>query len=112
MVGTYERCGRAGIVVPDNERLLMEVYIPAEDTREAKEGQKVVAAITGYCKGKSPRGRITEILGNAGDAGVDVLSIARSSGLPMEFPERVIRQAERTPEQVQGRRFSGKAGSS
>ena len=86
----------------------MEVYIPAEDTREAKEGQKVVAAITGYCKGKSPRGRITEILGNAGDAGVDVLSIARSSGLPMEFPERVIRQAERTPEQVQEGDFQGR----
>ena len=67
-----------------------------------------MAAITGYCKGKSPRGRITEILGNAGDAGVDVLSIARSSGLPMEFPERVIRQAERTPEQVQEGDFQGR----
>lgn len=108
VVGTYERCGRAGIVVPDNERLLMELYIPAEDTREAKEGQKVVAAITGYRKGKDPRGRVTEILGNAGDAGVDVLSIARSSGLPMEFPERVVRQAERVPEQVQEGDFQGR----
>ena len=39
-----------------------------------------------------------EILGHLGEKGVDVMSVARSYDLPMEFPEKVLNQAERIRE--------------
>lgn len=108
VVGTYERRGQGGTVLPDNDRLLMEVRIPAPDTLGAGDGQKVVAVITSYQGSRDPRGRITEILGNVGEAGVDVLSIARGQGLPMDFPEKVKNQAQRVPEQIQPGDFDGR----
>lgn len=41
------------------------------------------------------RRKVKEILGHQGEKGVDVMSVARSYDLPMEFPEKVLNQAER-----------------
>ncbi|MBR6486552.1 MAG: ribonuclease R, partial [Lachnospiraceae bacterium] len=48
----------------------------------------------------SPEGRIVEILGHVNDPGVDVLSIVKGCGLPDEFPEKVLKQAARVPDEV------------
>ena len=41
------------------------------------------------------REKSSEILGHEGEKGVDVLSVAKSYELPMEFPEKVMNQAEK-----------------
>ena len=75
----------------------------------AKDGQKVVVKLTGYGDGhKSPEGRVQEILGYMDEKGVDILSVAKSYDIPMEFPERVMNQAERTPDHVLESDFAGR----
>ena len=60
------------------------------------DGHKVVVEITEYPhKRKSPEGRIVEILGHASDPGVDILSIVEGYEIPIQFPEKVLHQAER-----------------
>ena len=109
LVGTYERSSQFGFVIPDNPRIFTDIFVPKGQDAGAKTGQKVVILLTAYGDGrKSTEGKVTEILGNAGDAGVDVLSVARGMSLPMEFPEKVLRQAERCPEALIPNDFNGR----
>lgn len=67
----------------------------------AVDGHKVVAELTSYGgEGRKPEGKIVEILGHVYDPGVDILSIVKNYDLPVEFPEKVMNQAQRTPDEV------------
>ena len=101
VIGTFERSKNFGFVIPDNQRINRDIFIPLERTRGAVTGQKVTAEITDYGRGRrNPEGRITQILGEASDPETEVLSIILAYGLPMEFPERVENQAERAAKPV------------
>ncbi len=81
-----------------------DIFIPQEHGMNAQDGDKVVVQITSYgSRNKSPEGRIKEVLGKSTDPGIDVLSVARSYGLPMEFPARVLQQAGRIFTDITGR---------
>ena len=96
VVGTFEKSDSFGFLVPDNRKIAKDIFIPLEHTKGAVTGDKIVAQIRSYgSKNRNPEGRIVEILGHTGEKGVDVLSVARSYDLPMEFPEKVTKQAER-----------------
>ena len=109
VVGTYQASQNFGFVVPDNARILQDIFIPREHTKGAVDGDKVVAKLISYGKErKSPEGRITEILGAKGEVGIDVLSIARGYELPMEFPVKAAHQADRVPDHVLESDFQGR----
>ena len=96
-------------MIPDNHKVGKDFLIPREHTLGAKDGDKVVVKITTYGgKNKNPEGRIQEILGGADQPGIDVLSIARGYDLPMDFPEKVIHQADRVPDHVLESDFQGR----
>lgn len=96
VVGTYQESRNFGFVVPDNKKFTKDIFIPAEHSKGAVNGHKVVAEITDYgSESRKPEGRIREIIGHLNDPGTDVLSVVYSHGLPMEFPEKVLNQAER-----------------
>ena len=64
VIGTFERSKNFGFVVPDNQRINHDIFIPLEKIGPAVSGQKVVAEITDYGKGrKNPEGKITQVLG-------------------------------------------------
>ena len=80
---------------PDDERI-DEVFISRKDLGGAHNNQKVVVEITKRGKdGKSPEGRITEVLGTAGVAGVELRSLIRQYDLPEAFPADVEAEAAR-----------------
>ncbi len=103
VVGLYQVCGNKnyGFVIPDNQRILQDIFVPAERAKGAVDGHKVVAEIMSYGGGREkPEGRIVEILGHVNDPGVDILSVIKEYDLPAEFPDRVMSQAERAPKLV------------
>lgn len=109
VVGTYQQCDGFGFVVTDNQRFLKDVFIPAGKSLEAEDGDKVLAEIKDHGnKRRSPEGKIIEILGKLGECGVDVLCVAKSYELPMEFPEKVAKQAERIKETLNEGDFYGR----
>lgn len=109
IVGTYEKSRHYGFVVPDQSRIQQDIFIPQEKSDDARDGDKVVVKITSYgSKNKSPEGIVTEVLGQASDPGVDVMSVARDMGLPMEFPQKAAGQAARTAKRVQEQDFQGR----
>ncbi|MBS6397109.1 MAG: ribonuclease R [Clostridiales bacterium] len=101
LVGIYQESKNFGFVIPDNERYTRDVFIPKEHSRGAMNGHKVVVLLTNYgTEQKSPEGKVIEILGHVSDPGTDVLSIVKGYELPVEFPEKVMNQAERTPDHI------------
>ena len=80
-----------GFVIPDNTKISSDIFVPAERSKGAVSGHKVVCEITDYGKdNRKPEGKITEILGHVNDPGVDIMSIVRGYELPVEFSEKEI----------------------
>jgi ribonuclease R len=109
VVGTYERGRYFGFVVPDDRRIRGDVFIPADETNGAKPGDKVVAEIVRWPDTRrNAEGRIIEVIGEYGQAGIDILSVIKAYGLKESFPEAVIRQAEAIPEKIGGEMMKGR----
>ena len=101
IVGTYQLNRDFGFVLCDNPKVSRDIFIPMKEARGVKNGDKVVAEITDYgSKNKNPEGRIKENLGSCRAPGTDILAIVKSFNIPSEFPEKVIRQADRVPDHV------------
>lgn len=109
VVGTFQRSKNYGFVVPDNQKINADIFIPLEKIKGAMDGHKVVAKINKYGKGgKNPEGEIIEILGHITDPGVDILSIVKAFDIPTEFPEKVMNQAEKIPLEISDADMAGR----
>lgn len=112
LIGTYQCRPSAhyGFLLPDNKRITKDIFIAQENAGGAMDGHKVLVELLSYGgHGKSPEGRVKEIIGHINDPGTDIMSVVYEYGLPFEFSDRVMKQAERTPACVseadmQGRR--------
>ena len=101
IVGTYVESKHFGFVIPDDKKFASDIFIPKAASKGAVEGHKVVVHLTTYPEGrKSAEGEIVEILGHKNDPGVDILSVIHKHGLPLEFPQEVLKQAEETPDTI------------
>lgn len=101
LVGTYVESKHFGFVVPDDKRFGSDIFIPKTANGGAVEGHKVIVHITAYPEGtKNAEGEVIKILGHKNDPGVDILSIIHQYGLPQAFPEEVLEQANRVPEEI------------
>lgn len=109
IVGTYLKSKSFGFVIPDLEKISTDIYIPAEGSKGAVTGHKVVVELTDYGDDQhKPEGRITEILGHVNDPGVDILSIVKGYDLPIEFEEKLMNQAERVGKPVSEADMAGR----
>ena len=99
VVGTliFER--RAAKVFPDDLRR-PALYIPRDCLYGATDGQKVVCEITSYPKGRAPGGKVLDILGEEGDLYSEEISIIRAYGLKEEFPDDVIKEAQKAQKSI------------
>ena len=111
IVGLYQvaKGKHYGFVIPDNQRFLQDIFVPEERAKGAVDGHKVVVELTSYGSDNAkPEGKIVELLGHVNDPGVDIMSIVKSYDLPVEFPEKVMNQAERVPEEVSDADMAGR----
>ena len=110
LVGTYEKGKGYGFVIPDNQRISKDIFIPQGCSQGAVSGHKVMVKIRdfGEKKGKKPEGVITEILGHIHDPGVDILSIVRAYNLPEDFPGAVKNQLKQVPDEVKKESWAGR----
>ncbi len=101
IVGTYESSKNFGFVVSDDKRINYDIYIPKSETNGAKDGYKVVAAITRWPESRrNPEGKVIEVLGHKDDIGTDIVSIIRKYKLPEAFPRKVLSEADSIPDKV------------
>lgn len=108
-VGTYMDSKHFGFVRTDDSRIANDIFIPKGSANGAVEGHKVVVKITKYPEGKrSAEGEVVQILGHKNDPGVDILSIIYKNGLPQEFPEDVLEEANAAPDEIDPSEIEGR----
>lgn len=101
LVGYYQKNKSFGFVVPDNQKISADIFIPQGKDMGAVTGHKVVVRITDYGgERRNPEGVVTEIIGHVNDPGTDILSIVKAYGLPEEYPDAVMQQVSRVPDEV------------
>lgn len=101
VVGVFRRTMDFAFVTPDDKRIGGDIYILRRNFGGASNNQKVVVEITEWpTEQRSAEGRVVEVLGFVGDPGLEILSIIRQHGLPLDFPENVKNAAYRVPGEI------------
>ena len=109
VVGTYSEAKHFGFVIPDDKRIMQDIFIPKGQSLGAVDGHKVLVQITKYADGTdNPEGHISAILGHKNDPGVDILSIIYQHGIEIEFPDNVLKEAEDVPEEIEPSEIEGR----
>ena len=97
-VGKVQIGKKSTFVIPDNNKIYTDFYI--KGGLVAEDGQKVIVELVKWEDEKSPQGKITKILGNAGDNNAEMNSIMYEYNLPVDFPQDVINESELVPEVI------------
>jgi len=102
IIGTLQKSKNFFFVVGDDPRFVHNLYVPKpKDELKARPGDKVVARLEEWkSRHVNPEGVVIEVLGRAGDPGVDMLSIIRKYRLPEKFPDDVLAESEKTSSTV------------
>ena len=109
LVGYYQKNRHFGFVIPDNQKIATDIFIPEGEDMGAVTGHKVVVRLTSFGgTRKKPEGRVTEIIGHVNDPGTDILSIVKAYGLPEEYPPEVMEQVSRIPDEVMAEEMQGR----
>lgn len=109
VVGVFHQTGDFAFVAPDDKRIGQDIYVMRRDFNKAKDGQKVVVEITQWPKeNRKAEGKVTEVLGNLGDVGLEILSIIKQNDLPLEFPEEVIAASKKVPKAIKESEIAGR----
>ncbi len=90
-------------VVPENKRIAQDILVPPERKGRIKPqaGQVVMVDIIEQpSKVAQPIGRITEVLGNYADPGMEIEIALRKHDLPFEFSKEALAENKVVPDKV------------
>ncbi len=89
------------IVVPEDKRYGQDVLVPKTATGTAKAGQVVVVELTeAPALYGQPVGRVTEVLGEVDDPGMEIEIAVRKYSVPHEFSQACVALARSLPDTV------------
>ena len=108
--GIVKLSERFAFFIPDDRKMMHDIFIPMSELNGAKNGIKAVAEITDWpVDAKNPIGRIKHILGMQGENDTEMNAILAEYGFPLAFPAEVEHESEEisdtiTPEEIAKRR--------
>jgi ribonuclease R len=101
LVGRFLHEHGLSIVAPEDQRIKHDILIPPGDTNGAQHGQVVsVQIIEQPTRHTQPLGKVTEVLGEIDDPGMEIEIAVRKFDVPVEFSEAARKQAARLPDVV------------
>jgi ribonuclease R len=96
-------------VVAENRRISQDILVAPGEQGAAIAGQVVILELMQQpSKHAQPIGRIVEVLGNYGDAGMEIEIALRKHDLPNEFPFDAKHQAEQFAPEVLPENYAGR----
>ena len=100
-VGRLEMSTTYAFVIADNKRMHYDIFVKNNHTNGASHNDKVVVEITEWPGwDKNPEGKVTRILGKAGENDAEIHSIMAEFGLPWDFPEKIEAAAQKISEAI------------
>ncbi len=95
IIGRFEYSRNFGFVIPDDIKIINDVFISKKNMCNAKDGDKVIVKIINWATdNKKTEGEIVEILGKADDPKMDYVSVVNMFDLESEFSDDVIKEAQ------------------
>ncbi|MFZ4863128.1 ribonuclease R [Sphingobacterium sp. Mn56C] len=99
--GTIDISTSYAFFVPDDRKMLHDIFIPLDHLNGAKNGQKALVSITEWPKGaKNPIGTVKAVLGDKGDNNTEMNAILADFGFPLSFPKEVEDAANAIPDTI------------
>lgn len=88
------------IVAPEDKRIGHDILI-SQNAKKAKVGQVVVVDLTDFpSRHSQPLGRVTEVLGDIDDPGMEIEIAVRKYGVPHEFSPAAMTASAALPDKV------------
>jgi ribonuclease R len=101
VVGRFETRDGRKVVLPYDPKIDAVIRVADGKTQKAREGEIVEVRLTAFPDTRRvAHGEVDERLGFLGEPGVDIEIVLRSHNLPPRFPEPVVAESERFPEEV------------
>ena len=92
---------KVAFVIPDNQKMPVDFFIPLGEMLRAKDGDKVIVKMTEWPeRAKNPIAHVITVLGRPGEMETEMHSILAEFDFPSYFPENVERDAEMIPEEI------------
>ncbi len=94
-VGVLEVSLKYAFLIPDNKRMQVDIFIPLNKLKGARDGEKVIAHLLDWPEdADNPFGEVTQVLGKVGENETEIHAILAEYGLPSEFPKEVLNEAK------------------
>jgi ribonuclease R len=100
-VGVLEVQRHFAFLVMDSKYLYNDIFIPKEELRGAKNGDKVVVEIVEWPeKANNPVGKVIDILGVPGQNDTEMHAILAQYDLPYKYPENIEKYADTISDKI------------
>ncbi len=101
IVGIIEISKNFAFLVSGSRQMPYDIFIPINKTKNAKNGDKVVARITDWpSKHRNPFGEVVDVLGKPGANETEMHAILAEFGLPHQFEQQIEQEAEKIPDEI------------
>lgn len=108
LVGELKELDDTLVLVPDDERLKILVYLDEEDLKGEVPDNKLLVEVTSKIKDNAFKGKKLKDLGNKFDPGVDILSFIEEAGVPTEFSAETLEELKSIPDKVSENELKGR----
>jgi ribonuclease R len=99
--GIVKLSERFAFFIPDDRKMMHDIFIPMNQLNGAKNGIKAIAEITDWpADAKNPIGSIKHILGTQGENDTEMNAILAEYGFPLSFPAEVEHESEQIPDKI------------
>lgn len=94
-VGRMEVKPNFAFLIPDNENIPMDIFIPTDKLNGAVDGDKAIVRVSEWRKSKNPLGEVLRVLTYESANEQAMQDILSENGFPLEFPDEVLEEAAR-----------------
>lgn len=109
IVGRYEVAEPFGVVVPEDPRIKHDIFTLRSDAPHVNDGDIVRVRMTVYPSRREPaQGVVEEVLGRAGDVGVDIEMVIARHKLETRFSDAAIEEVRDAEVDDEGALASGR----
>ena len=99
--GIVKLSDRFAFFIPDDRKMLHDIFIPLDGLNGAMDGYKAIAKIIDWPEdAKNPIGEITHVLGKQGENNAEMNAILADYGFPLAFPDLVEKEAESIKDEI------------
>ncbi|NNM16824.1 MAG: VacB/RNase II family 3'-5' exoribonuclease, partial [Bacteroidia bacterium] len=100
-VGLIQVSNKFAFLVPDSQKMDVDIMIPLDDLNDAKHGQKAIAKITDWnVETHNPIGEVVQVLGEPGDNETEMHAILVEYGFPLDFPKKVYEETSKIAHKI------------